>query len=108
MSDKLTISDFLGGPVVKNSMLPMLGGGGAQSVQGDKGSIPGQGRSCMPCVMAKKKKKDPALEPEEQKVVPGDATMAVGTSWTVAEGPRVKWGNKAGGTSMDHRKHCHC
>ena len=62
----------------------------------------------MPCVMAKKKKKDPALEPEEQKVVPGDATMAVGTSWTVAEGPRVKWGNKAGGTSMDHRKHCHC
>ena len=45
----------------------------------------------------KKKKKDPALEPEEQKVVPGDATMAVGTSWTVAEGPRGKVGEQGRG-----------
>ena len=48
----------------------------------------------MPCVVAKTKK-DPTLEPEEPKAVPGDATVAVGTSWTVAEGPRGKVGELA-------------
>lgn len=71
-------------------------------MRGDMGLIPGRGRSCMPCVVAKTKK-DPTLEPEEPKVVPGDATVAVGTGWTVAEGPRGKGGKQEEGLTGSRR-----
>lgn len=41
------------------------------------GLIPGRGKILH--AMCRGQNKDPTLEPEEPKVVPGDATVAVGT-----------------------------